>query len=311
VSAISSWIKAARLRTLPLAASGPFVALATATQFNPTIYFNSNTVFLRFALLLSTVLLLQILSNFANDYGDFIKGTDNKRIGPSRALQSGSISPKDMLAAIGITATITLLNGIALLMLASDILSIKAQWTLFALGLLSIWAAIAYTVGKKAYGYKAMGDIFVFTFFGPIAIMGSFILITGDWNIWTVLPGIALGLFSAAVLHMNNMRDAENDAQNGKITLAVKFGMKRSKDYHTLLLFFGTLAWAALSLPFFPNSQFPFLLLAILPGIGFSIAQRNAVQKNVQPAGFDALLKRMVIATLINTLGFVIPRFIL
>ena len=173
------WIEAARVRTLPLSVSGiligSFYALSTPTDevLTPTQVFNWSI----FGLLLLTTVLLQVLSNFANDYGDGIKGTDNEdRIGPKRAIQSGIISPKAMKRAIIITAFLTFVSAALLVYKAFHFIYFYYSIFFLALGIVAIASAIRYTVGKGAYGYKGYGDLFVFIFFGLVSTFGSYFM---------------------------------------------------------------------------------------------------------------------------------------
>jgi 1,4-dihydroxy-2-naphthoate octaprenyltransferase len=227
---INSWISAARLRTLPLSISGIIVGTTIAVSegvFNIII----------FSLALATTLGLQVLSNFANDYGDGVKGTDNEdRVGPQRALQSGLITQKEMLQGIIITAIVTLLFAILLIYVAFGKENLGYALFFFFLGIAAIAAAIKYTVGKSAYGYRGLGDVFVFIFFGLVAVYGSYFLYAHQWNWLVLLPAFSIGFLSMGVLNLNNMRDRASDEKAGKITLVVKLGAKRAKNYHYALI---------------------------------------------------------------------------
>jgi 1,4-dihydroxy-2-naphthoate octaprenyltransferase len=227
---IKYWIKAARLRTLPLAFS--CILLSSSLVIINHIELSFKVLFLT----LTTTLLLQILSNFANDYGDAIKGLDENRTGEQRMVQSGKISKFYMNWAIVIISIITLIVGIYLIfsVFKKDIFKILF---FLLLGICSIIAAIKYTVGKSAYGYKAYGDLSVFIFFGIVGVIGSYYLFTKNFH-WITVPGaLFTGLMSCGVLNLNNMRDYENDKKNNKVTLVVKMGINKSKKYHFLLLF--------------------------------------------------------------------------
>lgn len=230
MSRFSSWIGAARLRTLPLSISGIIVGSSIAWYEG---YFDIAI----FSLALGTTLGLQILSNFANDYGDGVKGTDNEeRIGPARAIQSGLITQKDMLQAIIITAIATLFLAILLIYASFGSERLLASLIFFFLGVGAIIAAIKYTMGDSAYGYKGMGDIFVFLFFGLVAVYGSYFLYSHDHNLVSFFPAVSVGLLSVAVLNLNNLRDRVSDKKAGKITLVVKLGENKAKDYHYALI---------------------------------------------------------------------------
>jgi 1,4-dihydroxy-2-naphthoate octaprenyltransferase len=187
-----------------------------------------------------TASLLQILSNLANDYGDAVKGTDNEqRIGPTRAVQSGDISLPTMKKALWVTSVLTLVSGLALVMMS---VNTPTQIVLFlGLGISSMLAAVAYTVGKRPYGYLGLGDLAVLLFFGFVGVIGSEILYTGVFTLLSLIPAAACGLLSVAVLNINNMRDIDNDEASGKHTVPVRIGLQSAKQYHLVLC---GLAWA-------------------------------------------------------------------
>ena len=227
---LKTWISAFRLRTLPLSISGAVVGSSYA-------YFLGFFDILIFVLIVLTTLSFQILSNLANDYGDGIKGTDNNsRIGPERALQSGAISPKQMKSAIIVNAILSTILALLLIYVAFGVSQLFSSLIFIVLGALSIYAAIAYTVGKSAYGYRALGDLMVFLFFGWLSVMGTYFLFAKDLNSMLLIPASAIGCLSAAVLNLNNMRDLETDLKSNKITLAGYLGKKSSKIYHFALI---------------------------------------------------------------------------
>ncbi len=227
---LKTWISAFRLRTLPLSISGAVVGSSYA-------YFLGFFDILIFVLIVLTTLSFQILSNLANDYGDGIKGTDNNsRIGPERALQSGAISPKQMKNAIIVNAILSIILALLLIYVAFGVGQLFSSLIFIVLGALSIYAAIAYTVGKSAYGYRALGDLMVFLFFGWLSVMGTYFLFAKDLNSTLLIPASAIGCLSAAVLNLNNMRDLETDLKSNKITLAGYLGKKSSKIYHFALI---------------------------------------------------------------------------
>jgi 1,4-dihydroxy-2-naphthoate octaprenyltransferase len=227
---IKPWISAIRLRTLPLSVSGIVVGSCMA-YYNG--FFNSAT----FVFAILATISLQILSNLANDYGDGIKGTDNEnRIGPERAIQSGKITPEEMFAAIRINIIIVILIVFMLIYSAFGTHYFLYSLLFFVLTLLSIYAAIRYTVGATAYGYRALGDIMVFIFFGLISVMGTYFLFSKQLDHVLIFPACIIGLLSAGVLNLNNMRDIESDKASNKITLAVKLGLTKAKIYHVSLI---------------------------------------------------------------------------
>lgn len=233
---MTDWIKAARLRTLPLSISGiimgSFIARWKLLQNGETWDWTI------FALALLVTLLYQVLSNYANDYGDGVKGTDKNRIGEAeqRAVASGKISASQMKNAVILFAVLSLVATFYLLYKAFFPNFIKEFYTFVGLGIACILAAIGYTVGKKPYGYLGLGDIMVFIFFGLVSVCGSYFLFTKtfDWDI--LLPASAIGLLSAAVLNLNNMRDIENDEKSGKKTLALRLGFKNAMIYEMVIL---------------------------------------------------------------------------
>ena len=233
---MTDWIKAARLRTLPLSVSGiimgSFIARWKLLQNGETWDWTI------FALALLVTLLYQVLSNFANDYGDGVKGTDQNRIGEAeqRAVASGKITAKQMRNAVILFSVLSLVASLLLLYKAFFPNFINEFYTFIGLGVACILAAIGYTVGKKPYGYLGLGDIMVFIFFGLVSVCGSYFLFTKsfDWDI--LLPASAIGLLSAGVLNLNNMRDIENDAKSGKKTLALRLGFKNAMIYEMVIL---------------------------------------------------------------------------
>ena len=234
---MTDWIKAARLRTLPLSMSGiilgSFIAKWRITEQGGTWDWKI------FALAILVTLLFQILSNFANDYGDGIKGTDKNRIGEAeqRAVASGKITANQMKNAVILFAILSCIATFALLYFAFFTVHLMKEFYIFVgLGIACILAAIGYTVGKKPYGYMGLGDIFVFIFFGLVSVCGSYFLFTKNFDWDMLLPATAVGMLSAAVLNLNNMRDIESDAISGKNTLALRLGFKKAMVYEVILL---------------------------------------------------------------------------
>lgn len=227
-SAFSIWLSTARPKTLPLALASILVGAALAYQAGA---FNGITTLLA----LSTTLLLQILSNFANDYGDYLKGSDTaERIGPKRAIQHGMISGAELKSALIWVAGLATLSGIMLIGYAYE--TIQDLFVFLLLGGLAVVAAITYTVGKKPYGYFGLGDVSVLIFFGLLAVLGSFYLQAHHLQWMLLLPATACGLLATAVLNINNLRDIEQDRKAGKNTLIVRIGRRNGQIYHALLL---------------------------------------------------------------------------
>lgn len=233
------WIEAARLRTLPLSVSGILVgslyALNNPTNevLTPTQVFDWRI----FILAILTTVGFQVLSNFANDYGDGVKGTDNEdRVGPERAIQSGAISPEAMKKAMYLTALLTFACAVLLIYIAFSDKHLLFSLFFLILGILAIASAIKYTVGDSAYGYRGFGDVFVFVFFGLVSTLGVNFLYSKQMDWQLVLPACAIGMLSTGVLNLNNMRDELSDKKAGKNTLVVKMGGKKAKVYHYFLV---------------------------------------------------------------------------
>ena len=291
---IKHYIEAARLRTLPLSISGIIIGSFIAASegfFNWLIFF--------FALL--TTVGFQIISNFANDYGDGIKGTDNlDRVGPERTVQSGVITPRQMLKAIKIAIAITLLIAITLIYVSFGKDDFFNLIIFFLLGIASIAAAIKYTMGKKAYGYFGFGDLFVLLFFGFLSVCGSYYLYTKQLNYMIFLPAFSVGLLSLGVLNLNNMRDRASDIKSGKNTVVVKIGNKFAKYYHYCLLgvsFLFALLYVILNY----KSPIQFLFtIAYIP----IFKHLEVVFNNKIPKLLDPELKKLAISTFLFSLLF-------
>ena len=250
-----------------------------------------------FALL--TTLGLQILSNFANDYGDGIKGTDNDdRVGPMRAIQSGVISPKAMKSAIIITALITFVFALGLIYFAFKEDYLVYSLIFLGLGILAITSAIRYTVGKGAYGYKGRGDLFVILFFGWVSTFGVYFMFSKSIDWLLLLPATAIGFLSVGVLNLNNMRDEESDRKAGKNTIVVKRGGAWAKQYHYFLV----VSAMILVLVFALLNDFHFdqyiFVVAYFPMIGHLMT----VKKNIEPKLLDPELKKLAISTFLLAL---------
>ena len=227
---LKAWVNAARLRTLPLSVSGIIVGYALASLFG----FTNSTIFI---IALLTTVALQVTSNFANDYGDGVKGTDNEtRIGPKRAYQSGILTRKELKRGIIIAIVVSLALIVALILSAFSTDSLLYIAIFFVLGVLAVWASIKYTVGESAYGYRGLGDVFVFIFFGLVSVLGCMFLLTSKLYAIAFLPAITVGLLSVAVLNLNNLRDIISDKNSGKNTIVVKMGFLNGKKYHYSIL---------------------------------------------------------------------------
>jgi len=291
---LKAFIKAARLRTLPLSISGIVVGsfLAYANDF-----FNG----LICVLALLTTIGFQVLSNFANDYGDGIKGTDNEdRVGPQRALQSGTISPQQMLNAIKITGLITFLIVLSLIYVSFGKENISYFLLFLVLGIASIIAAVKYTMGDKAYGYSGYGDVFVFLFFGLLSVVGSYFLYAKQVNFTIFLPAIAVGLLSVGVLNLNNMRDSVSDEKANKRTLVVKIGAKFAKYYHYYLLMVAFLVALLYSVLHYTSPVQLLFVFAFIPIFN----HLYTVYKNDDARLLDPELKKLALSTFLFALLF-------
>jgi len=297
---IKAWISAARPRTLPLSISGIIVGGAAANldgRFSGSI----------FILALFTTLGFQVLSNFANDYGDGIKGTDNEhRVGPARAFQSGWLSAKELKNGMILTAAMTLILTSMLIFAAFGNNNLFLSLLFFNLGIAAIIAAIKYTIGKSAYGYRALGDVFVFIFFGLVGVMGSYFLFKQSLDSNILLIAIAIGCLSTAVLNLNNMRDRNEDAKVNKKTLAVVLGESNVKYYHSSLI----LSAFVCSLSYFflvANGWFAYLpMLAFIP----LLMNLIKVLKNTAPEKLDPELRKVALSTFLFSLLFFITTLV-
>jgi 1,4-dihydroxy-2-naphthoate octaprenyltransferase len=291
---VKLWLKAFRLRTLPLALSsailGSFLALAHDS-------FSWNV----FILASSTTLFLQILSNLANDYGDTIHGVDNKnRIGPLRITQHGLVTRKQMRSMIIFFIILSLASGTTLILLNLKTIAWKNLLIFFILGFSAIYAAIKYTVGKKPYGYVGLGDIFVFIYFGIVGVAGTYFLHTNHFDPWVLLPASAIGLLSSGVLNLNNLRDIENDALFGKRTLVVRIGSKAAKIYHMSLISLSFILSVIYTLKYF-GSLYQFLFILTLP---LFIMNIKVVMQNSNPVELNSELKKLALSTFIFSITF-------
>jgi 1,4-dihydroxy-2-naphthoate octaprenyltransferase len=306
---VKSYIKAARLRTLPLSISGIILGSYLGNEFvNSLLEDTIRTSIWEssiFWLAIFTTIGFQVLSNYANDYGDGIKGSDKNRTGEARMVSSGAITPKQMKTAMIITTTITLLIALLLIYVAFGSESFGYSILFFGLGIASIAAAIKYTVGNSAYGYSGFGDIFVFLFFGLLSVVGSYFLYTKMINFEVFLPAFSIGLLSTAVLNLNNLRDREQDKTNNKNTLVVKLGVVRAKKYHYFLIigaFITALIYTVLN--FSSIYEFVFLV-AFIPLVKNMIT----VSRNNTPAELDGELKKVALSTFLFAILFGIGQF--
>lgn len=292
---IKPWISAFRLRTLPLSVSGIIVGASFA-------YYNGFFKFQIFFFAILATISLQILSNLANDYGDGVKGTDNEdRIGPVRAIQSGAITPDEMMIGIRASVLITIFLIFMVVLSAFGMVNFLYSMLFFFLGGLSIYAAIKYTVGSSAYGYRALGDFMVFLFFGLLSVIGSYFLFARQIDHVLILPAFSIGLLSAGVLNLNNMRDITSDIKSDKITVAVKLGFRRAKVYHNILISSAIVLMTLFSVLYFRSWSNLLPLLAFIPLIKhLIIVNKTDNQKLLDPQLKVLALTTFALAILIG-----------
>ena len=263
-NSLGIWVDGARPRTLPAAIAPVLVATALARDsFNP------------FTALLALVvsLALQIGVNYANDYSDGIRGTDNDRIGPSRITAGGLAKPVQVKSAAFISFGVAAVAGLGL--------AITTSWWLIAVGAISIAAAWGYTGGKSPYGYIGLGELFVFIFFGLVATIGTFYVQTDEITGQSILAGTIVGFLACAILVINNVRDRAKDEVAGKLTLAVRLGDKRSRIIYTVLVIAPYLLTAGFGTPW------TLLTLLTLP---MTISILKALWSGIQGVDLIALL---------------------
>ncbi|MBP2615483.1 1,4-dihydroxy-2-naphthoate octaprenyltransferase [Chryseobacterium jejuense] len=296
---MTDWIKAARLRTLPLSLSGIIMGAFIAKW---RLYREGGIWDWKiFALALLVTLLYQILSNYANDYGDGVKGTDAKRINEAeaRAVASGKITAKQMKNAVILFSALSFVATIALLYVAFIPNYMNEFYIFIGLGVASILAAIGYTVGKKPYGYMGLGDIFVFIFFGLVSVCGSYFLFTKTFSWDMLLPGTAVGMMSMAVLNLNNMRDIESDKLSGKNSFALRIGFKNAMIYEMILLqlpLILILAFLGINGFFQEQNYYVFIVMILL----FPLMKlRRSIMSVKEPKELDQYLKQVGIMTFI------------
>ncbi len=287
-----AWLSAARLRTLPLSLSGILVGTALANIYGKwDIYI--------FILALLTTVAFQITSNFANDYGDGVKGTDNEdRIGPMRALQSGRLSVSELKTGIRIAVVIDVFLVFLLLYFSFEQEHLHYVFLFAILGIASIWAAIKYTVGNNAYGYRGFGDLFVFIFFGLLSVLGSMFLYTKFFMPIAILPAASIGFLSTAVLNLNNLRDVESDKKSNKDTLVVKLGPAKGKTYHYALIILAFICMLIFVASHFYSWKSAICMIAFVP----LFIHLRLVSKIESPRNFDPELKKVALSTFL--LGF-------
>lgn len=261
MASISNWVTGARVRTLPLAAAPVILGSATADlsdNFNPTLAFGA----------LLVALFLQIGVNYANDYSDGIRGTDDNRVGPLRLTASGLVRPRSVKIAAFVTFSIAGAIGLAMVVATQ-------QWWLIAVGAFAILAAWFYTGGKTPYGYAGLGELSVFVFFGLVATVGTNYLMTLTIDPLAVILGSASGFYASAVLLVNNIRDRATDQESGKRTIAVMLGDKRARALFLVLIYI-PLAINVLLVLLYPATVIGLLnLLLLVPISGIALSGKT------------------------------------
>ncbi len=294
MSNIKAYIASFRLRTLPLALSTVLMG-NTLAAFHQVYHWRVGI----FAFV--TTIFLQVLSNVANDYGDAVSGADTaERIGPERMVVSGKITLKAMKKTVIVFSFLSFVSGILLIYSGNFSLFGFKSWLLLLIGFGAIASAIKYTVGKNPYGYRGYGDIFVFIFFGWVAVIGTFFLHAGIIKYELFLPATAIGLLSIGVLNLNNLRDVDTDKKTGKITLIVKRGTKWGNYYHLLLLVGAMLCMVIYNM-FFCYTYWQWLVLLVFP---LFIKGVVTVFKNDDPVKLYPELKKLAMATFFMSVLF-------
>ena len=284
------WIQAARLRTLPLSVSGVMLGAALAEE----AFYNTAL----FWLAIATTIGFQIVSNFANDYGDGIRGTDAARTGEARMVASGHITAKAMKRGMILMSVLSFFSATLLIFSVFGIRQILWAFVFFNLTLLALWAAIRYTVGEKAYGYSGFGDVFVFVFFGLISVGGTFLLFTQSFDPSILWPAYSIGVFSVAVLNLNNLRDAAQDQSAGKRTLVVKWGAASGKKYQYFLLISGMVSAIVFAVMRHAETVQWMFVLAFIP----LLVHLKTVLLNQELSALDGELKKVAMSTFLFSL---------
>lgn len=301
MASVKSWIRAARPRTVLLSFSG--ILMGGFLALNEKICYPSVLIFAAI-----TAVMLQILSNLANDYGDYTKGIDNtQRIGPKREMQSGNITKREMQIGIALTGLLCAISGCILLFFSFIKSSSWNELAVFAaLGIAAILAALFYTLGKHPYGYQGLGDPFCFIFFGWAAVAGTYFLATKKLDFSILLPASAIGFMSNAVLNINNMRDYESDKASGKNSLVVKIGLEKAFAYHTFLIV-GGFVCLSVFLIIRHCAFYTHLFWLLFPLFAKDL---KTIKNDLETHQFDPLLPKQVRNTFLLTVTFGIPYLI-
>ena len=297
-STFAIWFSTARPKTLPLALASIIIGSALAYWAGR---FDLITTLLAFI----TTILLQVLSNFANDYGDHVKGSDTaERIGPLRAIQHGAITGEQLKMAVIVLSALSFISGSALSFYAYE--EIEDLLVFLGLGVISIVAAITYTVGKKAYGYLGLGDLFVLIFFGFVAVIGVFYLQAHSLPLMIFIPAFGCGLLSVAVLNINNLRDINQDRKAGKNTLIVRIGSKNGRIYHAILLVLAVVSYLIFAILNFEH-WYNYLFLLAVPLL---VKHALFVYRHQNPIELRPILGQMAGLALITNLLFSLGIFL-
>lgn len=282
---LKACLRSMRLRTLPLSLAGVTLGVLLAAGERPL---DALTV----VLLLLTTVSLQILSNLSNELGDTLSGTDRAdRQGIRYSLQDGEMSVPEMKRLIAATAAVCCVLGLGMVWSAFGSPLRPLALAFLALGAAAVWAAMHYTLGKNPYGYRGLGDLFVFLFFGLATVCGGYFLAGQAWSWRILLPAAAIGCFSVAVLNVNNIRDMKSDAAT-RVTVAMRLGVHRARIYQTVLIAAG---WALMTVFVLtgPLSVWRFLYALTLPGF---IRHLRGVW-TLQDRALDPMLPLLVIST--------------
>lgn len=298
MATMKAWFDTARPKTLPLAVA----IILTGSALAQWVGKHNWTITI---LCLLTATLLQIVSNFANDYGDHQKGSDtSERIGPLRGIQQGQMTATQLRNGLVAVCLASFLSGATLIAMAYENLNDLIAFAM--LGILAIVAAITYTVGKKPYGYLGLGDISVFLFFGLLAVCGTYYLQTHQLSADIFLPAAACGFLSTAVLNINNLRDIEQDRKAGKNTLIVRIGAEKGRIYHCFLLASAVICYALFAIQHKPMLLAPIALIAIL------LAKHAIfVYQHKAPTELRPMLAKMSMLALLSTILFSLGLLIL
>ncbi|MBQ0016296.1 MAG: 1,4-dihydroxy-2-naphthoate octaprenyltransferase [Bacteroidales bacterium] len=294
---IKALIRSARLRTLPLSLAGVCCGMLLARN---SYHCHDLHAALLTLLLCLTTIGLQLLSNLSNELGDYRNGTDRAdREGPSYGMASGGLTEQDLQRAVRYMAVLTAITGLGMIVMACNTLFSWKALVLVLLGGCAIWASLHYTLGDNPYGYRGWGDLFVFIFFGLVAVGGAYYVVSGTLPIRVLLPGAAIGFFSIGVLNVNNIRDMASDRAT-RTTIPIRIGLHRARLYHAALIACGWVALVAYSCLYASAGLLPWLYLITTPcyinhTIGVFRRQNRAL---------DPMLPLLVMSTFATALLF-------